>query len=529
MNDPTALHASKDPISNLRGLPFRALLANKWTLRAAVLLFVFIFSAWGLIDVRRRGQSIPGRPDLHSTDFTVYTAAGKALMSGKDPYQATNFRGWYYLYPPLTALMASPLSSLDTQYQILIWFGLSLALAFGCFRELERIWKTIAADEGPTQEFPSVQPWSSKSYWIAAFAGATVLLPALDCLQRGQMGIALVYALLLGLRLILTGRTWWAWALGGSALSWAVVAKLVPALPAVFLLAQLVLVAFYKSQARSRAASSTAGFLVGLFLFTFALPSAFVGWETNLQHLNTWSRRMVVGPDAGKSGRFDVTTDTNQSLWNSSYMFADKIRGRVSPLDDKVHPLVHRNWLAAAKRISKMREADTFVRNVVWALRGVTLALLLAAAVKSARQASTLALAAAFGLASLAVVLVSPVAYRHYFVFMLPAALFVPLWLERCSRRKAALWMAAFPAALTIVHFLAMPWSSAIGLLGLGTFVWFTCAAGLFLVSLPTPIIVSSDRPVRDHGLRVDGPHARHNPLVSSGVVARASSKELQP
>ena len=46
---------------------------------------------------------------------------------------------------------------------------------------------------------------------------SAAIVPALNCLQRGQMGAALVYPLLLGFRLVWLGETRLAWLAGGVA------------------------------------------------------------------------------------------------------------------------------------------------------------------------------------------------------------------------------------------------------------------------------------------------------------------------
>src|SRR5262245_40992310 len=75
--------------------------AEVWFLAVTLVLGLTI---WGWLDVRERGQVHPDHVDFHRTDFTVYTGAGAAFFDGRDPYQVTNPRGWYYLYPPLFAL-----------------------------------------------------------------------------------------------------------------------------------------------------------------------------------------------------------------------------------------------------------------------------------------------------------------------------------------------------------------------------------------------------------------------------------------
>src|SRR5262249_27080204 len=86
--------------------------------RYAGVAVVIGLAIWGWLDVRERGQIHPHHVDFHRTDFTVYTGAGAAFFDGRDPYQVTSPRGWYYLYPPLFALLVSPLAVLDFKSQV---------------------------------------------------------------------------------------------------------------------------------------------------------------------------------------------------------------------------------------------------------------------------------------------------------------------------------------------------------------------------------------------------------------------------
>ena len=82
-----------------------------------------------------------------------------------------------------------------------------------------------------------------------------------------------------------------------------------------------------------------------------------------------------------------------------------------------------------------------------------------------------------FGLATAGTLVVAPIARVHYYVLLLPAMLFVPLWFERSGSKRLARWLAALPAALVLAHYLAAGLAARAGLLGLGTTVWVLSAA----------------------------------------------------
>ena len=98
----------------------------EFQLRCVAAVLVIGLTIWGLLDVRERGQAHPDHVDFHRTDFTVYTEAGAAFFDGRDPYEVTNPRGWYYLYPPLFALLVSPLAALAFKSQVVVWYVISL-------------------------------------------------------------------------------------------------------------------------------------------------------------------------------------------------------------------------------------------------------------------------------------------------------------------------------------------------------------------------------------------------------------------
>ncbi|HOM18674.1 MAG TPA: glycosyltransferase family 87 protein, partial [Thermoguttaceae bacterium] len=119
-----------------------------WTAAVAVVV------GWGLADIRLRGLPWPERPLEHKTDFTVYTAAGRAFFTGQNPYEVTNPRGWKYLYPPLFALLVAPLNLLPMPEQCLVWYFISVAFCWGCYRELARIVAGFRIEESRLAKIP---------------------------------------------------------------------------------------------------------------------------------------------------------------------------------------------------------------------------------------------------------------------------------------------------------------------------------------------------------------------------------------
>jgi hypothetical protein len=443
---------------------------RRWVVlwRATVAATLVGATVWGLLDVRRRGAHYPQNPGRHSSDFTVYTVASRALLEGRDPYAVTNVRGWYYLYPPLFALVVSPLSFLRPRDQVTVWFFASVLMAWGCLSESRRAaGALVAAGELPRRTY---------AWWFPPLAGAAVvavICPTANCLQRGQVGIAKLFLMLLGLRLILQDGRAWRTALGGALLALPVVIKLTPALPVGFLLLVILAAAVRRGPGRRRAAGRLAaaggGLGLGLALFLFVIPAAAVGWGRNLRHLGVWyaqTRQEAVAVSNREQFGY-VHSVRNQELNNAAYRMGNWLAHTFAGAPD--------DRLTGPEGPELPMDAP-LARQVTLGVRAALLAALLAAGVRLGLRNGPLTLAAAFGLASTALLVLEPLSRRHYFILLAPGTLFVPLWLVMQGRRRAAAVLAVVPAALTIAYYVSYHGVGRLGLLGLGTAAWLVAA-----------------------------------------------------
>ena len=437
-------------------------------------------AVWGYVDVRKRGVVDPARPEVHRTDVTVYTEAGKAFLDGRDPYAVENPRGWSYLYPPLFALTVAPLSRLGTVAQTLWFYAASVVLGFLAVGEAARVWRRVAAGavDGRVKT------------WIVVCAGLSALLPTLECLQRGQVGIALAWALWLGYRLALEGRGAASMAVAGVVLAWPAAVKLVPSLPVAFLVGQTFAGCLAAGRARAgipRALGLAGGVALGLAIFLFLIPASLLGWDRNLDHLKVWAAK-VVRADAGASARFHIDSTTNQSLSNAAYRLAATVRPLPLP-ERNVLELrfarhrgeIARRW-AEGRAEAARRRLDTTTGAIILSIQGLVV-LTLAALMVSAGGDDPPARASGFGLSCLAMFLISPVAWTHYHMMALPAFLFVPLCLADRGHPRAARRLAAVPAVLVLAHFALKPVAGPVGVLGLGLTAWYFLAAALVLAT----------------------------------------------
>ena len=295
--------------------------------------------------------------------------------------------------------------------------------------------------------------------WLAArLAG---FLPFLDCMQSGQLGIAILYFLMLGSRLVIQGQSRLSWFLGGLVLALPAVVKLVPSLPVAFLICQR-----WSAVAKPRtgprpwgqATTLTAGVSGGLLLFVLVIPASLVGWRANLDYLADWHARVVTNERVGADKNFNIHSYRNQSLANAVYLW-DKstkslsgARFRVNHLKDRPERIVHAE-----------------VRFLI----GFILVALILVGCLLGRQKDALDQATAFGLARCATLLVSPLSWGHYYMAEVPALLLTPIWLLRRGKPVQARIVALIPPVLSWSHYLAMPYTGELGLLGLGTTLWF--------------------------------------------------------
>jgi Glycosyltransferase family 87 len=442
-----------------------------WLGRHPILALTATLVVWGLVDVRSRGRIDPDNLVEHRTDFTVYTEAGAASFDGRDPYTVTNARGWGYLYPPLFAIAVAPLASLDPQWQVTIWFFISLALLALCYRETTLLvewlagaeWLADRAEHRPTDaaRLPEWIPWA------AAIAAA---LPTLNCLQRGQVGVLQLYLLLLGFRLLMAAAKPIAWrtVLSGVVFALAIVIKITPALPVGLLLVERMSAS--RGQAgtgrRRQGAICAAGMTAGLVLWLLLVPAAAIGWQRNLDCLQRWcsvvpSKAIDAGSDPLSGDSYSVR---NQSLVNSVRHFGNWIAEEFYAGPD---------ILQAAGPSDRRRAMETpEVSGLLLIARLSVVALMIALAAWVGRRSDPLASAGVFALGLVATLVVSPVARTHYFLLLAPAVLLVPWHLYRRGQTRLAWWMAWTPTVLVVPHYFWPLAAGRVGWLGIGITAW---------------------------------------------------------
>ncbi|HZZ73940.1 MAG TPA: glycosyltransferase family 87 protein [Pirellulales bacterium] len=489
---------------------------TRWIIAALLVAAV----AWGLTDVRKRGALDPNHVTAHMTDFTCFTEAGAAFFDGRDPYRVTNARGWEYYYPPLFALFVAPLARFDTQIQCLVWYALSVLMCYGCYYESRRLWRHfLAPDDSPRRDLAAMRSDAAATptrstlssrwlLWLPWIAAATVAFPVLNCLQRGQVGVAKAYFLLLGLRWLYESRQRrWAFA-AGVVFIIPIVIKITPILPVGILALGIAVEALWSRRKRDwrRAASLGTGLCAGMFLFFWLIPACILGWQSNQRYLSQWYREVATrANDLNHADRCGNTrTIRNQSLSNALY------RGG--------------NWVAYeffGGQDDRLSDNDQFqllglmpmdapaVEKLLYLLRNGLALLAVAGMVRMARLGDQLGMAAMFGLATAATLIVAPIGRAHYFMLLLPAIFLVPLWFRRRGETRWARFSAGLPLVLCVAHYAALDYAGRIGLLGLGTTVWYAAVTAKLLFAKPSANSAVLQTPVAEPSGSAEPPAPR--------------------
>ena len=191
---------------------------------------------------------------------------------------------------------------------------------------------------------------------------------------------------------------------------------------------------------------------------------------------------MASNPEVGQDARFHIDSIRNQSLGNAAHRFAARVRGFESIESAGKH------WLAVDHATAERRQADHAIRWLVHFVRAIVLVLLVVVSVGVSLRGDEMGQAATFGLACLATLSISPLAWAHYYVFALPVALCLPLWVRKQGHPVTARVLASSLPGLIWIHYVLMSWCGAIGLLGLGTTIWFLVSCSLALAFLSRSI-----------------------------------------
>ena len=205
----------------------------------------------------KSGNRIWGSP-VHRTDFTIYTAVGRAIVDHTDIYEAENPRAWHYNNAPIFGLVFVPLAMIPVFWAALIWYVVSVVVVAFAFHFSVKMLQPYIKDD-------------QHGLWLYVVPPLLLIWPLMSALARGQMTPLLFALAMAGVYYQSRGRDW----LGGAFLAGAVLMKIFP----VFLLA------YYVWRKRWKFIVATGVFVI---VGACVAPVPFLGWERNLTFHREW-------------------------------------------------------------------------------------------------------------------------------------------------------------------------------------------------------------------------------------------------
>jgi alpha-1,2-mannosyltransferase len=383
--DGVLLSTGPDPVSSLvNDGSLQKTTLTPWERWLPIALLCIIVGFSGIVELR---SAFLKRP---MTDLQVYLRAAWAVRTEADLYKATDDNGWHYHYPPLLAILLTPLADPPPDHpgdrmvpfalSVAIWYWISIAcLLWGVH--------TLAGALEKTSRDPSVraQPPLCGRWRMLRVLPILACLPAVgQTLVRGQVNL-LVLALVCGLiAAVLRGRRFQA----GLWLAAAICIKVIPAFLLVYPLWR-------------RDLRGLAGCALGLIMGLGLIPAAVLGPERTLMYCEEWTD-VLLKPAFGKG---DDQSRANELI----NVTATDSQSFLSLLHNARHP----------DRETRPAQASDEVRWGHRILAGAfTLLALFGAGWSRPKDVRTEALF--LGLLIIVMILASPVCHLHYFCLTIP-------------------------------------------------------------------------------------------------------------
>jgi hypothetical protein len=349
---------------------------------------------------------------VHRCDFTVDTAAAQAVLDGTDIYQAHNLRGWYYIYPPLFAILMVPFALVPTFWAAIAWYVLSVFLVAWTIR----MCATLATD---------ALQFDGDPLWLYALPTLLVLFPLMSALARGQTSPVLLWLVTAGLFYGWKRQDW----RGGICFAGGILLKVFP----------VVLLAYFVWRKRWRFVLVT---LAATAIGAVVIPAAAFGWQRNIDYLREW--RDVIGKPA--------------------------LEAESERADNPLYGQLLSSQLPRNQSMSAVLTRLTGNPQARWA--GIGIGLIMAAIILVVGwQANTRGEIHILSGAVVWMLLIPPVSWAHYFMLLL-----LPLTalLAVAMARKAEPARQVTRVALVLFAILALALAGSRGAQGYGPLCWGT-------------------------------------------------------
>jgi alpha-1,2-mannosyltransferase len=390
-------------------------------------------------------------------DLGVFLRAAWAVRAGADLYAVTDENEWHYHYPPLFAILLTPLAdppadadaggTVPYPVSVAVWYVFSVLCLATASHGLAR-----ALERRSTDPVLRAQRPGSRGWWRLRVIPVLVCLPPIGgTLMRGQANL-LILALLCGvIALTLLDRR----LLAGVCLAGAICLKIFPAL--------LLLYPLWRRDGRC-----LAGCALGLLLGLVVVPVLALGPARTWSAYEEWTEvllrpALARGTDQSRAKELiEVTATDSQSL--------------LAVWHNALHP----------DRYQRPPVASPTVRRAHWLAGGLLLLVTLAAGGRKAASAAW-AEVAFFGLLLLVNILLSPVCHLHYFCLLLPLVMGLVAgdWECRASFNVGLHWLLVFGLAVVataVPHLPGMEVPRDVGVATYGTLLlWLAGVSVLWL------------------------------------------------
>ena len=357
---------------------------SRWERLGLMAFFVALVGFGVIVEVRTAFLS------RKMGDLDCYLRPAWAIRKGLDFYEIKDDCGWHYNYPPLFAILMTPLADppVGTDRTGMLPFALSAAiwyLASVGFIAIGIYWLATALEKTSANPAVRSQPWGCRRWWALRIIPALVCLPPMGhSLMRGQVN-PLVLMLLCGMiAATIRGQG----LRSGLCLAGMICIKVYPA----FLL-------LYPVWRRDR--RCLVGCVLGLFLGLIAVPTMAFGvprtWAYYQEYYQvTLAPALGMGSDQSRAVELiDVPATDSQSF--------------LAVFHNTLHP----------DRATRPRQASLAVRASSLAAGALMTLITLLAVYR--RRTDTGPVAVLFPSALMIVMLLlSPVCHLHYFAFLAP-------------------------------------------------------------------------------------------------------------
>lgn len=431
-----------------------------------VLLLVTAF--WALTVHRSAYQ------EVRRTDATVYFRAGWAIRNGMNPYEVPDDRNLHFAYPPVVAVMFSPLADappgverewmLAYEVSITIWILLSILATFVAVH-----WFALALEEGTRIRSLRSPPMGSRRWWYTRMLPIYVcIVPIGGTYSRGQITPFLLLFIAGMVLASVRGKRF----VSGLWLAAAICAKIIPGLLLIFPMLR-------------RDFRALAGVAVGILIGVVVIPTAELGVTGAIEVHEQFADHMI-RPAFGLGG-----TSTMQK----------EMMSMKRPGCQSIKAIIHnyQHW----DRETRPDKASTFTN-----LAHVSIAAVLIAGLVFAygwrREHDAVGMMTMVGGLLTVMCIVSPESHTHYFCFPIPLVMALafrsiesdPSRLIPQPRTLALLIFAGFCFALVSIPFWEMRREAGIPLYA-AMLLWIAAIRQLRSEPMPAPAIRVESEPLQ--------------------------------